>query len=72
MSERPPLPAAELAAAGLNRQHVFDLAALPGDIVSRLELLPGERQLILVGHAGRRLWECVQSADLPGPDPIDD
>ncbi len=72
MSERPPLPTAELDAAGLNRQHVFDLAALPADTVARLDLLPGERQLILIGHAGRRLWEGVQAANLPGPDPIDD
>ncbi len=72
MSKRPPLPATDLAAAGLNRQHVFDLAALPDDIVARLDRQPGERQLILIGHGGRRLWECVQAANVSGPDPIDD
>lgn len=69
---RPALPAAWLDAAGLNRHYVFDLAALPGELLAPLAILPGERQLILLGHAGRRLWECVQAAGIGGANPIDD
>ena len=72
MSERSPLPAGPLAAAGLNRQHVFDLAALPAEITATLGATAGFRQLILLGHGGKRLWECVQAAGGAGGDPIDD
>ena len=72
MSERSPLPAGPLAAAGLNRQHVFDLAALPAEITATLGTTAGFRQLILLGHGGKRLWECVQAAGGAGGDPIDD
>ncbi|HLO62689.1 MAG TPA: hypothetical protein VK165_06955 [Azonexus sp.] len=71
MSERPALPADFLDQAGLNRQHVFDLAALPADLAGRLAIQGGERQLILIGHGGRRLWECVQASGLGGEHPID-
>lgn len=72
MSKRPALPADFLAHAGLNRQHVFDLDALPADQASRLDIRDGERQLILFGHGGRRLWECVQASGIGGDNPIDD
>ena len=72
MSERPLLPAAQLDAAGLNRQHVFDLAALPADVVASCGDLGGFGQLILLGHGGRRLWERVQAAGNGGEHPIDD
>ena len=58
--------------AGLNRQHVFALDALPAEILAPLNRQAGEQQLILLGHAGRRLWECVQAAGLSSEDPIDD
>lgn len=57
---------------GLNRQHVFDLAALPADLVASLEPAPHERQLILFGHAGRRLWDCVQAEGIHSAHPIDE
>ena len=41
MSERSPLSAGPLAAAGLNRQHVFDLAALPAEITATLGTTAG-------------------------------
>jgi hypothetical protein len=72
MSERSPIPAGRLTAAGLNRQHVFDLAALPAEITATLGTTAGFRQLILLGHGGKRLWECIQAAGLAGGDPIDD
>jgi hypothetical protein len=68
----PAFPAAFLNAAGLNRQHVFALAELPAAVLDTLQPRPEERQLILLGHAGRRLWECVQAAKVAGGQPIDD
>jgi len=58
--------------AGLNRQHVFDLAALPTDLVAPLAPAPHDTQLILFGHAGRRLWECVQAEGIRTAHPIDE
>lgn len=72
MSERSPLPDADLNAAGLNRQHVFDLDDLPPEISAPLNVQTHERQLILIGHGGRQLWNRIQSAGMNGPDPIDD
>jgi hypothetical protein len=72
MSERSPLPAGPLAAAGLNRQHVFDLAALPAAITATLGTTAGFHQLILLGHGGKRLWEGVLAAGGAGDDPVDD
>jgi hypothetical protein len=73
MSPSPLLPLADvLNHAGLNRQHVFDLTALPADLVAPLEPAPHERQLILFGHAGRRLWECVQAEGIHSAHPIDE
>lgn len=65
-------PATFLAEAGLNRQHIFDLAALPAALLSPLGDTAGFTQLILLGHGGRRLWECVQAAALDSEHPIDD
>lgn len=65
-------PGTFLDRAGLNRQHVFELAALPEDIRSGIAAQRGETQLILLGHGGRRLWECVQAAGTGGEHPIDD
>jgi len=72
MSERSPFPAAFLDAAGLNRQHVFDLSALPDEVRATLGDTAGFDQLILLGHGGRRLWECVQSSGIGSAHPIDD
>lgn len=57
--------------AGLNRQHVFDLAALPADLTAPLKPKPHERQLLLFAHAGRRLWERVQAEGAHTDHPID-
>lgn len=57
--------------AGLNRQHVFDLAQLPADLLAPLAVQAHERQLILIGHAGRRLWDRVQAAGPRSAHPID-
>ena len=72
MSGFPPFPAAALAQCGLNRQHVFDLAALPPAVSATLGDTAPYRQLILLGHGGRRLWECVKAAGGASEHPIDD
>lgn len=72
MTEARPFPVARLNAAGLNRQHLFDLAALPEAVRATLGDTAGFSQLLLVGHGGRRLWECVQASGTGGSDPIDD
>jgi len=69
MSEFQPFPGVMLDRCGLNRQAVFDLADLPGDIVGETA---GYRQLILIGHGGRGLWEAVTKSGIGGADPIDD
>lgn len=62
--------------AGLNRQAVFDFDGLPEDIAAPLReschaILPC-RQLILIGHAGRTLWEAMRASGIESEDPIDD
>jgi epoxyqueuosine reductase len=72
MKQPQDFPGEFFAAAGLNRQHVFALDTLPADLLLPLNVQANEQQLILLGHAGRRLWECVQAADFGGEHPIDD
>lgn len=57
--------------AGLNRQHVFALQQLPAELLAPLSVRAHERQLILFGHAGRRLWERVQAETVRSAHPID-
>ena len=71
MSERALLPTAALDLAGLNRQHVFDLAALPDDVIATCSDVTGYRQLILLAHGGRRLWERVQASGSGDEHPVD-
>lgn len=65
-----------LDSVGLNRQAVFNLDALPADIAASVaaSCTPGRsyRQLILIAHVGRRLWECVTAQGIRSDDPIDD
>ncbi|MGE5946610.1 MAG: hypothetical protein ACM35F_07945 [Betaproteobacteria bacterium] len=72
MTSRQTFPASFLDQAGLNRQHVFDLAALPEDMAAALGIRPGERQLILLGQGGRLVWERIQVDGCTGEHPIDD
>jgi hypothetical protein len=44
---------------------------LPADPVAPLAPESHERQLILFGHAGKRLWECVQAQGSQTLHPID-
>lgn len=63
---------AALDDAGLNLRAIFDLAALPAELRTALDPDGRYRQLILLGHGGRRLWERVQAAGLQSEHPIDD
>lgn len=62
--------------AGLNLQAVFDLQQLPADRVAelrqRFDPAHRYRQLILIGHGGRRLWEAVGESGIGGEHPIDE
>ena len=61
-----------LNAAGLNLQAVFDLAVLPAAMRAQLDPENRYRQLILIGHGGRSLWEKVKVAGLSSERPIDE
>jgi hypothetical protein len=66
---------AALDAHGLNLQAVFDLGALPPGIADDLHAFDPEgsfRQLILIGHGGRVLWDAIRAAGFESPNPVDD
>lgn len=66
---------ADLDAAGLNLQAVFELAELPDELRAGLpepQDCPPATRLLLVGHGGRNLWSAVTAAAQGGSDPIDD
>lgn len=62
--------------AGLNLQAVFDLDQLPAAMAAELCRGCGPahpyRQLILLGHGGKTLWESVIAAGIDAAHPIDD
>jgi len=72
LREYQPFPAAVLDRCGLNRQHVFNVADLPAEVSVTLGETALYRQLILIGHAGKTLWQCVKAAHIGGANPIDD
>jgi hypothetical protein len=72
MREFQPFPVAAFDGCGLNRQHVFNIANLPPEVSATLGETAPYRQLILIGHAGKTLWECVKAARIDGANPIDD
>lgn len=61
-----------LDAAGLNLQAIFDLDGLPDGMRQSLDPECSYRQLILIGHGGRTLWERVRLSGLDSAHPIDD
>ena len=62
--------------AGLNLQAVFNLDGLPDELVSalrqRFDPENRYRQLILIGHAGKALWQAVKRDGVKSENPIDD
>jgi hypothetical protein len=65
-----------LNTAGLNLQAVLDLDAMPVAIAAELRRShdPAHRfrQLILIGHAGKTLWQSVKASGIDSANPIDD
>ena len=65
-----------LAAQGLNLQFVFDLESMPEKILLSLSEYntreSGFRQLLLLGHGGTLLWQCLKDSAYTSADPIDD
>lgn len=65
-----------LNSVGLNREAVFNIDALPAEIAAPVRASctssRAYRQLILIGHAGRTLWESVTASGVRSEDPIDD
>lgn len=68
--------AALLNDAGLNRHAVFDIDALPSDVLASIQASCRAhntyRQLIVIGHAGKALWNAVKAAHIDSEHPIDD
>lgn len=71
-----PLDTTALDRAGLNLQAVFNLDALPADMAAmlreRFDPARRYRQLILIGHGGKTLWDAVQASGIASDNPIDD
>ncbi|MCG8668999.1 MAG: hypothetical protein MI867_06265 [Pseudomonadales bacterium] len=69
MSER-------LHKAGLNLQHSFLIADLPQEIRDQLVISSQSqqeyRQLLLLGHGGKELWQALETAKIKSNDPVDD
>ncbi len=64
-----------LSRAGLNMHHVFDLRALPEFLLQPLAELNIDtgrfRQLIIIGHGGKTLWQSMPKAYFKRAHPID-
>ncbi|NMG76363.1 hypothetical protein [Aromatoleum diolicum] len=62
--------------AGLNLQAILNLDDLPTDITAELRRCYDPenryRQLILIGHAGKTLWDAVTASGGASENPIDD
>lgn len=64
---------AHLNAQGLNLQAVFNVQDLPDDVRAAL---PGQetkpyRQLLLIGHRGRLMWQQLTQQGMAGEHPVD-
>jgi len=71
LSDTQPFVPALLNAAGLNLQAVFAVADLPPALRQPLAAFGDYRQLILIGHGGRAMWQALRRAGLDVADPID-
>lgn len=70
-----PIAFPELATRGFLAQAVFDLARVAPDVTAALpdrwQRRPGAR-LVLLGQAGRLLWDQMVAEGIAGPDPCDE
>lgn len=66
----------QLAAQGLNLQAVLPLDRLPEKVLADLQAavtdMSDYRQLLLLGHGGRRLWQAMTEAEFVSENRIDD
>lgn len=72
--DTPPIdPFAHLNAQGLNLQAVFNVQDLPADVRAALPSQEGQpyRQLLLIGHRGRLLWQQLTQQGGVGEHPVD-
>ena len=71
-----PIKTKDLNAKGLNLQAVFNINELPEEIIKHLETehptLKNYQQLILLGHAGKTLWQSLQKPLPASIDPIEE
>jgi hypothetical protein len=63
-------PAPELDAVGLQLRAAFDLATLPPALCPS-DAAPPYTQLLLIGHAGPRLWQTLSAGPRAADHPID-
>lgn len=65
-----------LNGAGLNLQAVLNLDQLPAPMLAQLrrhfDAAQRYRQLILIGHGGKTLWESVKASGIHSENPIDE
>lgn len=61
---------------GLNLQAIFNLDQLQPEMIAKLDTPGGSskkyRQLILIGHGGKTLWEYLKASDSHSENPVDD
>jgi hypothetical protein len=61
---------------GLNLQAIFNIDDLPAEIArevrQRFDPTHRYRQLILIGHGGKTLWDSVMAAGIASENPIDE
>jgi len=65
-----------LSEKGFNLIAIFNLADLDKEILKRFQKLSpnlkGFKQLLLLGHGGKRIWQSLQSAGMDSDNPVDD
>ncbi len=65
----------QLSLVGLNLQAIFNIQNLPTHIIQQLrnnsKNLEHFSQLILIGHAGRLLWQKLKESNFQSTNPID-
>jgi hypothetical protein len=75
-TESSPADFTALDDAGLNLQAVLDLDALPAEMLAELRRRHDPehryRQLILIGHAGKTLWNALKASGIHSENPIDE
>ena len=65
----------QLNSEGLNLFAILKFNRLPEQVRSCFAAFDipfsDESRIILIGHAGKTLWKCLQKVDMQGHDPID-